>query len=210
VVCAPRQFDHTDGCGFIFSASDITDRKKMEETIWHQANYDSLTELPNRNLFSDRLSEALISAKRRGTEFALVFIDLDNFKNINDSLGHAAGDKVLQQAAERIANCLRESDSVARLGGDEFVLLLPSDEGRTNYDRVTQRVLGRLAESFHPTSIEVYASGSIGLAIYPHDGDDSDTLMMNADTAMYQAKQAGRNQISYYSQSMSSELKALL
>ncbi len=210
VECSLQQYSSNKGCRYIFSASDITDRKKMEKHVWQQAHYDELTGLPNRNLFHDRLNRVLEKSTRRGNEFVVIFIDLDNFKNINDSLGHVAGDEVLQQTSERILACLRDSDTVARLGGDEFVLLLTTDEEKTIFDRVAQRVLRELAVSFSIGNKEVYLSASIGLAIYPSDGKDAKSLMMNADTAMYRAKQKGRNQICYYTPELNARLQAQL
>jgi len=208
--CSLHQYNSNKGCRYIFSASDITDRKEMEKHVWQQAHYDELTGLPNRNLFHDRLNKVLEASARRGNEFVVIFIDLDNFKNINDSLGHVAGDEVLQQTSERILDCLRDSDTVARLGGDEFVLLLTTDEEKSTFEGVAQRILRVLAVSFMIGNKEVYLSASIGLAIYPSDGNDAKSLMMNADTAMYRAKQKGRNQICYYTPEMNARLQAQL
>ncbi|WP_019530984.1 sensor domain-containing protein [Dasania marina] len=210
VVCA-RQHRSTDSePRYIFSANDVTERKAVEQESWYRANYDELTQLPNRSLFQNRLAQGLKTSARNQSSCALMFIDLDNFKNINDSLGHSAGDHVLQEAAKRIRDSIRETDTAARLGGDEFVLLLLAETGSPLFDQVANRVLKELAKPFALEHGEVYLSGSIGIAMYPEDGDSDETLMMNADTAMYHAKRAGRNQLSYYAPVMNAKLKAAL
>jgi diguanylate cyclase (GGDEF)-like protein/PAS domain S-box-containing protein len=172
---------------------DITERTYAEEQIKHLAYHDALTNLPNRLLFKDRLSVALSHAHREGTSLAVLFLDLDRFKVINDSLGHTIGDQLLQAVAARIAACVRESDTVARLGGDEFTILLP----RLNRSQDVAPIAGKIIEAvrypFHIEGREFYITTSIGISVYPEDGDDAETLIKNADTAMYQAKELGRD-----------------
>jgi diguanylate cyclase (GGDEF)-like protein/PAS domain S-box-containing protein len=172
---------------------DITERTYAEEQIKHLAYHDALTNLPNRLLFKDRLSVALSHANREGTSLAVLFLDLDRFKVINDSLGHNIGDQLLQAVAARIAACVRESDTVARLGGDEFTILLP----RLNRSQDVAPVAGKIIEAvrypFHIEGREFFITTSIGISVYPEDGSDAETLIKNADTAMYQAKEIGRD-----------------
>lgn len=179
------------------TARNVTDRRASEEHNWRRANYDSLTDLPNRRLFLDRLDLQLRHAARTQSLLALLFIDLDHFKEINDSLGHDAGDALLRQAALRIQSSLRNEDTVARLGGDEFTVILPelgSPEHAKSVAAVIQRELARPFDIAHPAP---QVSGSIGVAFYPQDGLTVGDLVKSADSAMYLAKQAGRNQFSF-------------
>lgn len=178
--------------------SDFTQRKRDEETIRRQANFDGLTGLPNRSLFHDRLAHALASADRNDRKLAVMFVDLDHFKRINDTLGHFAGDTVMQEAAERIRGCLRESDTVGRFGGDEFTILIGDLAKPGDVEPVARKILDQLAKPFLAAGQEVSISGSIGLAIYPDDAEDAATLLRHADTAMYQAKDSGRNGLCFY------------
>jgi diguanylate cyclase (GGDEF)-like protein/PAS domain S-box-containing protein len=177
----------------VASAIDITKRKEAEEIILHRANYDNLTQLPNRSLFDDRLVSVLAMARRHHRSFALMYIDIDWFKNINDTLGHAAGDTLLVEAAKRMEKCVREADTVGRLGGDEFAVIL-SD---LNHAEETQEVAGRinraLVASFELNEGSCQVSGSIGIAIFPQDGASELLLKKAADQALYAAKAAGRN-----------------
>ena len=182
--------------------SDITERKKSEQIIENLAYYDPLTRLPNRQLLFDRLEVALASAHRDRLQLGVMFIDLDNFKRINDSLGHSVGDKVLCGVANRLQHCVREGDTVARLGGDELVLLLTELEGIDVVHRTAQKVFDALQQSLSVDSHELFVTASIGCAIYPEDGLNRDDLLKNADTAMYRAKQAGRNGFRLYSAEM--------
>lgn len=182
--------------------SDITEKKKNEQIIWSQANIDPLTQLPNRRLFIDRLEQDIRKVHRSGQTLALFFIDLDRFKQINDSLGHQAGDQLLIEAARRISQCVRGSDTVARLGGDEFTVILPNLSERAHVERVASTILGRLAEPFELGSDSAYVSASIGITIYPTDTETVDGLLKCADQAMYAAKDRGRNAYSYFTQSM--------
>ena len=181
--------------GFI---TDITDRKNAEERIRHMAQYDALTDLPNRALLSDRLHQALSNAKREQKHLALMFIDFDKFKPINDSLGHGTGDKLLVKAALRMQRCMRESDTVARIGGDEFVVLLPNIEAELDAKIVAEKIRQAVELPFEIEEYTLNISVSIGIAIYPEHGEDEIELSKNADCAMYSAKQAGRNNVMVY------------
>lgn len=182
---------------------DITQRKQQEEHIWRQANYDSLTDLPNRNMCMDRLSQSLMSATRLNTQVAVLFIDLDRFKIINDTLGHSAGDELLIEVAIRLKNSIRESDIVSRLGGDEFVILLNNITDIYTIEKIAGNILIELSKPVPLSNqSETYTSGSIGIALFPQDGGDAETLMKHADTAMYQSKRLGRNNFMFYKQEM--------
>ena len=178
--------------------TDITERKEAEERVRHLAHYDALTDLPNRTLFFDRLSQALIQARRDETKAAVMFIDLDRFKNINDTLGHSVGDLLLQGVAVRLSQCMRQGDSVSRQGGDEFVVLLPEVSQAEDAALVAQKILSSISQPFHLDGHELRVSCSIGISFYPNDGDDAETLMKNADTAMYRAKDSGRSNYQFY------------
>lgn len=175
---------------FVAIKEDVTERKRMEERIWRQANYDALTDLPNRRLFFDRLEQVLLRARRDGTEFALMYLDLDRFKPINDTLGHEAGDQLLRQSAQRIRDCLRESDTAARIGGDEFTVLLPGADD-AGAEEVARKLRQRMAEPFRVAGEEVSVGISVGVVRYPRDGESSDLLLKHADAAMYAAKRNG-------------------
>ncbi|MBU3602834.1 sensor domain-containing diguanylate cyclase [Polynucleobacter sp. AM-25C3] len=161
----------------------------------HLANHDHLTNLPNRLLFTDRLQQTLELAKRNKTKFALIFIDLDNLKSINDNHSHAAGDIALREAAKRMLHCVRSSDTVARIGGDEFVILLPNIESVANVLAIAEKVRGKLFERFMAHNLELVTGASMGIAIYPEHGQTDAELTANADEAMYRAKSLGRNQV---------------
>jgi len=182
--------------------SDITEKKKSEELIWRQANFDTLTGLPNRDMFRDRLGQEVKKSIRAELPLALLLVDLDQFKEVNDTLGHAVGDMLLKDAARRISACVRESDTVARLGGDEFTIVLSEISDVSNVDDVAQKIIGRLAEPFQLGSEVVYVSASIGITLYPNDTVDIDELIKNADQAMYVAKKKGRNRSSYFTASL--------
>lgn len=165
---------------------------QREEQLYRQGHYDVLTGLPNRQLFMDRLSQALAFARREEHAGALLYIDLDRFKNINDSLGHSAGDILLEKAAERLSNCVREVDTVARLGGDEFTLILPQISSPSDADRIATDIIREFAHPFVIDSNQYVVSASIGVTVFPNDGASTEDLLRNADTAMYRAKEAGR------------------
>lgn len=172
---------------------DITKRKEAEEIILYRANYDKLTDLPNRGLFDDRLVSVLAMARRHRRSFALMYVDLDWFKEVNDSFGHSAGDTLLAEAAKRMEKCVRESDTVARLGGDEFTVILSDLNDASEAEEVAQRINRSLAEPFVLAEGKAQISGSIGIAIFPQDGSDELLLKKMADQALYAAKAAGRN-----------------
>jgi diguanylate cyclase (GGDEF)-like protein/PAS domain S-box-containing protein len=176
---------------YIALISDITDKKRSEELIWHQANYDSLTALPNRRLFLDRLDHEIKLSKRTTLPLALLFIDLDKFKEVNDTLGHDMGDALLKEAAQRISSCIRESDTVARLAGDEFTVIMTAVEERASVDRIAQTIMEKFHVPFKLGTSEVFVFVSIGIALYPEEGDDIDSLIKSADQSMYSAKRAG-------------------
>lgn len=181
---------------------DLTERKKFEESLRHKATHDDLTGLPNRWLFHLQLNQALARAGRTNLKVAVLLLDLDYFKNVNDSFGHATGDALLVQASHRIRNTLRENDLLARLGGDEFAILLTDLAGIDEAVSVATKLLITLQEAFHLQNQDVYSGGSLGLAFYPDDARDGDTLLRYADMAMYQAKQAGRGTYASYSKNM--------
>lgn len=172
---------------------DITERKRIEDAIRHLAYHDVLTGLPNRILFTDRLVLAIAQAKRYQKTMAVMMLDLDRFKTINDTSGHHIGDLLLQSVGHRLTHTLREGDTVARLGGDEFMILLPEIKKAESSFRVAEKIILSFTQPFFCEGIELFTSASIGIAVYPEDGEDLDTLMKHADTAMYQAKSTGRN-----------------
>ncbi|MDM8560286.1 PAS domain S-box protein [Candidatus Parabeggiatoa sp. HSG14] len=178
--------------------NDITKRKQIEELIWHQANYDALTNLPNRILFADRLEQSVQTAKRHRNQLGVMFIDLDHFKWVNDTLGHKAGDQLLKEAAQRLTDCVRDSDMVARLGGDEFTAILNNLENFSDIKIIAGRILQSLSNPFMLNKREACIAASIGIAFYPEDGQDAETLLKNADIAMYQAKKSGRNAYRFF------------
>ncbi|WP_157778340.1 EAL domain-containing protein [Massilia violaceinigra] len=182
--------------------SGITDQKLAEDTIWRQANFDFLTGLPNRSMFHDRLEHELRKSRRSGLPLALMFIDIDHFKEVNDTLGHDTGDKLLREVAARLSACIRQADTVARLGGDEFTVILGELDDLDSVERIAHAMLAALAEPFAIKAETLYLSGSIGITLFPHDATDVDTLLKNADQAMYAAKNRGRNQFGYFMQSM--------
>jgi diguanylate cyclase (GGDEF)-like protein len=181
---------------------DITDRRRAEETIRRLAYHDALTGLPNRRLFDDRLEVALAHARRQGWKLAVMLLDLDRFKDVNDTLGHTVGDELLQAVGARLTTLLRESDTVCRMGGDEFLLLLPGISEAKAAHKVAERILEAIREPFDLNGRGVRVTTSLGIAIYLDDGEDGDTLVENADVAMYHAKERGRDNYQWYSTSM--------
>jgi diguanylate cyclase (GGDEF)-like protein/PAS domain S-box-containing protein len=182
--------------------TDITSRKNVEELVWRQANFDTLTGLPNRQMFRDRLQQEAKKAERSGKLLALMLVDLDRFKEVNDTLGHDQGDILLVEAAQRITGCIRKSDTVARLGGDEFIVILPELEDAASIERVAQAIIASINEPFALTDNEAYVSASIGIAIYQEGSRNLDDLFKNVDQAMYVAKSAGRNRFAYFTADM--------
>lgn len=196
------EFYLADRRHFIGIIRDITERKAAEAKILHLANYDALTGLPNRNLAKDRIQQAIARAQRAGAKFAVMFIDLDQFKTINDSLGHNVGDALLQTVAGRILACLREEDTVGRQGGDEFIVLLGSLNSPEDAAVVAHKILHALSAPCSINERELHTSASIGIAIYPEDGHDVETLLKSSDTAMYHAKETGRNNYQFFAHEM--------
>jgi diguanylate cyclase (GGDEF)-like protein/PAS domain S-box-containing protein len=180
-------------------AVDVTERKASEEHLVEMAYFDALTQLPNRTLFYDRLTQSLAHAKRNGWTLAVLFIDVDHFKRVNDTAGHQAGDELLREMAQRLSTCIRTEDTVARLSGDEFAMVLSRVGTAADAGLVAEKMMKELSASVHAGEHKFSMSVSIGIAIYPTDGIDDDALMRNADAAMYCAKQQGRNNYQFYS-----------
>jgi diguanylate cyclase (GGDEF)-like protein len=199
---APLFDDRGRPRGAIGTALDITERKQAEEQIRSLAYHDPLTRLPNRLLFTDRLGLAVAQSHRHRQRLAVLFLDLDRFKNINDSLGHSVGDRLIADVAVRLRGCLREGDTVARLGGDEFTLLLPDISAPVDAAKVADKVLDALRQPFQHETQELFVTASIGISLYPEDGRDAEALVKNADTAMYRAKEQGRDRYQLYAPDM--------
>ena len=196
--------------GYMGAISDITALKNAQLQMENLAFYDPLTGLSNRRLFKDRLSKAVAESKRRGTFIALLFLDLDQFKRINDSLGHDAGDQLLVEVANRLQDCIRESDTVSRIGGDEFTVLLTDIDSSHGVHHIAEKILQSLGKPIHLNNQEIINTASIGITLAPSDGDDDITLMRNADLAMYQAKANGRNNFQFFSEEMNKEMMGYL
>jgi diguanylate cyclase (GGDEF)-like protein/PAS domain S-box-containing protein len=184
---------------------DITERKRAEEQVKHLAFHDPLTNLPNRLLFSDRLTLAVAQAHRHNQRLAVLFLDLDRFKVINDSLGHSVGDELLRQVAERIQEYVREGDTVARLGGDEFTLLVPGITAEEDAAKIAKKICDAIHDPFWIDGRELFVTTSMGVAVYPSDGHDAETLVRNADSAMYRAKEQGRDNYQLYTPAMNAK-----
>lgn len=191
---------------FIWVQNDISDTKRYQEALEHQANHDTLTGLPNRNLLHDRIIQAIVYAEREEHLVAVVFIDLDNFKIVNDSLGHTAGDQLIKAVAKRLQSCFRAADTVARLGGDEFILVLYDQSSEELISRETERLDEVFSAPFYVDSHEIYVSYSAGFSLYPQDGKDVETLLMNADVAMYRAKEQKGNSFQFYAPEMHAKI----
>ncbi|OJW95062.1 EAL domain-containing protein [Thiobacillus sp. 65-1402] len=189
-------------------ARDISERKRHEDQLLHQARHDALTELPNRALILDRLRQAISHAQRGQRLLAVAYLDLDDFKKINDTLGHDAGDALLRQVAMRISGVLRQGDTVGRQSGDEFILLLPDIAHIEDAATVAEKILDTLAWPFSLNGREVYVTGSLGLSVCPSDGEDAESLLRNADIAMYRAKEEGRNAFRFYVPEMDARMRA--
>jgi diguanylate cyclase (GGDEF)-like protein/PAS domain S-box-containing protein len=193
--------------GVVFNSRDVTDRKVIQQRIQHLAYHDNLTGLPNRSLLQDRLAHSIARAERTNRKVAVLFIDLDNFKNINDTLGHDVGDELLRQVARRLTDCVRAEDTIARQGGDEFIVLLDGlDDGR-GASLVAQKILNALRKAFVLSGTDQHVSGSVGIAVFPEDGRDAQTLMKNADTAMFHGKTQGKNTYQYFTAQMNVAVK---
>ncbi len=196
--------------GRIWRFRDVTEQQQARKQVEYQATYDALTDLPNRRLLLDRLNQMLARCRRYHRIGALLFLDLDNFKTINDTLGHPLGDALLKRVAGRLNSCLRSEDTAARLGGDEFVLLLSESGGNyqeiaENTEIVAQKVLTTLSEPYSIQGHRLYATSSIGVALFPLNQESADDVLMHADTAMYRAKSDGRNTIRFFLPSMQQE-----
>jgi diguanylate cyclase (GGDEF)-like protein/PAS domain S-box-containing protein len=187
--------------------SDITERKKSEKIIWKQANFDNLTGLSNRQMFHEQLLHEKNKAQRRGLNVALLFLDLDRFKAVNDTLGHNMGDQLLIDVAQRLRNCVRKRDLVSRFGGDEFTVIIGGLKNTESVERVAQKILCELAEPFLLGEKNVYITPSIGITFYPEDGEATEILLKNADQAMYSAKDKGRNCYHYFTNSMQKQVE---
>ena len=185
---------------------DITERKQAQQRLQHQANHDALTGLPNRSYFYETLQKTIALASQQGWKVAVMFIDLDHFKNVNDTLGHAVGDELLNQFSNRLMACVRMRDTVGRLGGDEFALILVMEQGQQGAAQVAAKIRDSLHQPFNLHGYEVLMTASIGITIHPDDGDDADALIKYADTAMYQAKHAGRNTYRFFTAQMNADV----
>ena len=197
---AELEYDH-DGRAVLLVGTllDVTDRTRTQQEIHHLANYDSLTGLPNRNLLHDRLQQAIVQSARMQGSVGILFLDLDRFKGVNESLGHKAGDQLLRTVAERLRVCVRESDTLARVGGDEFVIILSIVADEDGVSSAASKILAIISEPFVIEEQELYLTTSIGVAVYPTDGADVQTLLKHADLAMYQAKDMDRNNFQFFS-----------
>ncbi len=199
--------DTAQGVLVISAVRDISDRKQYEAQIIHQATHDALTDLPNRTLFRELLTAAMVQAERNEKLIAIMFLDLDGFKNINDTLGHEAGDALLEVIARRLVGSLRKGDVVARQGGDEFTILLQGINVYQDIVQIAEKILGVIAEAVNYEAHEMHITASIGITIYPFDDVEAENLLRNADTAMYQAKQAGKNNFRFYTAEMNSAIR---
>ena len=188
--------------GALGTVQDITERKESEGVIWRQANFDGLTGLANRNLLHDRLERALAHARRSGGKVGLIFLDLDGFKWINDTLGHALGDELLIAVAQRLQDCVRQQDTVARLGGDEFTLVVTDLQEAEALRTVADKVLQALLLPFELASVPRHVTASLGITLFPDDGEDVQSLLRNADIAMYRSKELGKNRYQFYARDM--------
>lgn len=193
-----------------FAVRDITARKRTEEMLKYQASHDLLTGLPNRTLFNERLHHAIAKAKKNQQMLAVMFLDLDHFKKINDTLGHATGDMLLKNFAKRVLNCLRGSDTVARWGGDEFTILLSPVTNEKDVAQIGERIIESIKNSFDIEGNHLHVGVSIGIAIYPQDGEDGETLLKNADAILYRAKDQGRNHYRFYNPMVNAQASGLL
>jgi diguanylate cyclase (GGDEF)-like protein/PAS domain S-box-containing protein len=206
----PLKDEHGHIAHFVSTGKDITEQMVAQERLYHLAYHNPLTDLPNRRLFRDRVERATAHARRGGRLTALLFLDLDRFKNVNDSLGHDAGDQLLVQVAARLTGAVRDDDTVAHLGGDEFAILLEDVADAAQVEAVVGKLHREFERPFHIDNREVFTSISVGIALYPVDDVDVDKLIKNADTAMYHAKEQGRNRFEFYSRDMSERVSRRL
>ena len=206
-VLGNNLLEHPGVAGIVLTSRDITERKHAEERAQYLANYDVLTGLPNRTLMHDRLTQAVAQARHTRERIAVVHVDVDRFKMINESLGHYAGDEILKAAAERLKRCKRETDTLARVGGDEFTILL-RDAGRLGaVTGCASKVLSEIAEPFPGTSQDVFVSASIGISMFPEDAKSADELTKHADAAVHSAKTLGRNNYQFFTQALNAEVQ---
>ncbi|MFA7268082.1 MAG: sensor domain-containing diguanylate cyclase [Sterolibacterium sp.] len=187
---------------YVGTFSDLSEQQGLQKSLYRLAYFDSVTGLPNRNLFHDRLQQALLQATREKSALAVLFLDLDRFKDVNDSLGHDAGDRLLKAAAERIAGCMREGDTLSRLGGDEFAAILPNAGDAPAVAQVAGRIIQSLSFHFNLVGREVSITASVGISLFPSDGKEAETLIENADIAMYQAKEGSGNGYRFFDREM--------
>jgi diguanylate cyclase (GGDEF)-like protein/PAS domain S-box-containing protein len=200
--------DHPGIGGVVLTSRDVTERKRTEQRAHYLTQHDALTGLPNRMLMQDRLNQALSQARRSGGVVALMFLDLDRFKLVNDSFGHPQGDALLKEVANRVTACLRDTDTVARLGGDEFTVLLPDLAAPQVAGQVAERILRLFSQPFAGAEEhEIFVSASIGISVFPRDGADPEALLKHADTAMYSAKEAGRNSYRYFTDNLNAQVR---
>jgi diguanylate cyclase (GGDEF)-like protein/PAS domain S-box-containing protein len=199
--------EHPGVEGVVLTSRDVTERKHAEERAQYLANYDILTGLPNRTLMYDRVSQAVAYAKRSRERIALLHVDVDRFKMINDSLGHDVGDEILKAAAERIKRCTGESDTVARVGGDEFTILMPDAGGLGDVTACAAKILSQMSQPFPSEREDVFVSASIGVSLFPDDSRSADSLTKHADAAMHSAKTLGRNNYQFFTQALNEEVQ---
>jgi len=185
---------------FVAVHEDITDKKQSEAHIHYMAYYDTLTNLPNRSLFYDRLQHELVHAHRNGQMLGVMFLDLDRFKVINDTMGHTSGDQALKAVAERLKGCVRESDTVSRWGGDEFIFIITNITQPQDVAFIAHKIFNEMSSPFQLEERKVYITPTIGIAVYPLDASDAENLIKKADTAMYHGKERGRNTFKFYTQ----------
>ena len=210
VTLSPMRNDESIIEHYLVMAEDISVRKEYEQKLMRQASYDELTKLPNRLLAFDRISVALADARRNQHKAALFFLDLDNFKNVNDTLGHFAGDALLVEAATRLGSCLRENTTLARFGGDEFLIVMPDLDSPNSAHLVAQRILKALQQPFYIQGRELFVTASLGITVFPDDGENTQALLQNADAAMYRSKDIGRNSYSFFTKEMNQQVSQRL
>ncbi len=196
-ICVPIYYDDNQMIGALGINRNITDRIKETERLAHLAHYDQLTEIPNRYLLLDRIAHLINQSARNKKTFALLYIDLDKFKIINDTRGHSFGDKVLKEVASRLSRSIRHSDTIARIGGDEFVLLLEEIAGKHDISKMAETIVNELHKEFIIDEIVIEIGCSVGIATYPEDGNTTDSLLIAADKAMYRAKDKGGNNFNF-------------
>jgi len=197
-MCVPLFDDNHKMCGALGINRNITERKKETENLAHLANYDPLTDIPNRHLLLDRIAHLSAQSKRNETRYALLYIDLDKFKSINDHKGHQLGDKVLKETARRLLSSIRQSDTIARIGGDEFIIILEGIIDKESISKIAEKLIHVLSTDFIISNETFSISCSIGIATYPENGTNSDALLSASDKAMYKAKRKGRGCFEFY------------